>query len=142
MHPDAVSLDPTEAVHAALIARLKADAALTTLVAGRVYVRPPANVPYPHILVEAPTLGRFDTLGRYGKTITTQIRGLSQQKGDVEALQIRSRIVALTDGYRAALAAPFRVFWCELQPSPPVYTTSEAGVVTAHAPVIVGVWAR
>ena len=136
------SLDPTEAVNAAILARLKADAELVALVGPRIYVRPPASLPYPYVLLEAPTLGPFDTLGRYGKSYTVQLRGLSQQAGTVEALRIRSRLVALTDGHREALAAPFRVYWLELEPSPAVYTTSEAGVVTTHAPIILKVWAR
>ena len=137
-----LSLDPTEAIHAAILTRLKADAELVALVGPRIYVHPPASVPYPYVRLEAPTLASFDTLGLYGKAITTQLRGLSQTKGDVEALRIRSRLVAVTDGHRAALPAPFRVYWIALEPSPAVYTTSEAGVVTYHAPVILRVWAR
>ena len=136
------SLDPTEAVSAAVLARLKADAELAGLVAGRIYVRPPASLAYPHVLLEAPTLGAFDTLGRYGKAFTFQLRALSQIRGNDEALRIRSRLVALTDGHRDVLAAPFRRYWLELEPSPAVYTTTEAGVVTTHAPVILRAWAR
>ena len=136
------SLDPTEAVNVTLIARLKADAELAAIVAGRVYVRTPASTPYPLVLVEAPTLAPFNTLGRYGKMLTTQVRGLSQVRGDYEALRMRSRIVAVNDGHRSTLAAPFRVQWIELEPSPPVYTTQEAGVLTYHAAVILRVWVR
>lgn len=136
------SLDPTEVVNVAILARLKADAGLAALVAGRIYVRPPASLAYPHVLLEAPTLGAFDTLGRYGKAYTVQLRALSQQRGTEEAIRIRSRLVALTDGHRAGLADPFRVFWLELEPSPAVYATSEAGVVTTHAVAILKVWVR
>lgn len=137
-----VSLDPTEAVHVALIARLKADAELAALVGTRVYVRPPAGTPFPRVLVEAPTLDAFNTLGRYGKRISTQVRGQSQQRGDFEALRIRSRIVATLDGYRASLGAPFRLHWYALEPSPAVYVTEESGIVTYHAPVIFAVHVR
>jgi hypothetical protein len=133
-----IARDPTGLVHGVLVARLKADAALVAIVAARVYTHVPAGTAFPRVVVEGSTFGPSpDGTFRAGeKGLSTQVRSSSQASGPAQAITMRDRVVALFDGYREALAAPFRDVRFALAPGGAIYDEEEAGITTYHAPVI------
>jgi hypothetical protein len=132
------SHDPTGVVHGVIVTRLKADAALTALVAARVYTHVPPNTPFPRVVVEASTLGPSPdgTFRAWEKGLSTQVRASSQAAGSAQVIAIRDRVVALLDGYRVALDPPYRELRIALGPGGAIYTDDEAGVTTYHGPAI------
>ena len=115
-----MSLDPDRALQAAVLTRLRADASLTALLAGRIYDEPPASPLYPYV-----TLGRAETRpwgGVDGEgvehaitlTCVSRFGGAEEAKAVVAALRasLHGAEFALTDhrlvNLRASFADVFR----------------------------------
>lgn len=97
-----MSLDPDRALQAAVLSHLRADAALTALVDGRVHDEPPERPGYPYV-----TLGRAQTRpwgGTEGEgvehvltlTCTSRFGGTEEAKAIVAAMRAALHGAALT----------------------------------------------
>ncbi|MBO9194329.1 DUF3168 domain-containing protein [Rhizobium sp. 16-449-1b] len=76
----------------AIVARLKADAALTALVGGRVYDQPPSPATYPYVTIgEAQTL-RDDATCISGSKVYLTLHGWSTAVGYPEAKRIAEAV--------------------------------------------------
>jgi hypothetical protein len=116
--PAALALGP---VHAAVLAKLKADAGLIAAVpAARITDQPPQTTTgtvYPYVLVEGGDETRFNTMGhrdlpKWGGVVTVRVRVVSQYRGDAEAMSVLSLVRAALDdqplavtGFPTALVA-------------------------------------
>lgn len=77
----------------AIVPRLKADAALTTLIGGRVYDQPPSPVTYPYVTIgEAQTI-RDDATCISGGRVFLTLHGWSQAVGFPEVERIADAVV-------------------------------------------------
>jgi len=86
--------DPSLELQKAIVARLRADASLTALVAGRVYDAPPVNPTFPYV-----TLGEADVLVQRadsydGSEVSMAVHGWSRAVGFPEVKRIAAAIRA------------------------------------------------
>lgn len=92
-------MSATRLVQSAIYAVLSADATLASLVTGGVHNDVPTGEAYPHVLIQGPTEMPAHTLG--GRTVgigwsnTVRLHVYSRYEGDLQAMQIHERIVAL-----------------------------------------------
>ena len=115
-----MSLDPDRALQAAVLSRLRADAPLAALVAGRIYDEPPASPSYPYLAIgraESRPWGGVDGEGaEHALTLTCVSRfgGAEEAKAVIAAARasLHGADFALTDhrlvNLRAAFADVFR----------------------------------
>ena len=115
-----MSLDPERALQAAVLSRLRADAALSALVAGRIYDEPPASPSYPYLAIgraESRPWGGVDGEGaEHALTLTCVSRfgGAEEAKAVIAAARaaLHGADFALTDhrlvNLRASFADVFR----------------------------------
>jgi hypothetical protein len=93
-----MSTEPTLALHDAIIARLKADAAVSELVAGRVYDSAPAKPTFPYVKLDAQRVANLAECID-GSEIFTTLHVFTDPVGTVEAKRI---VGAITDSLHDA----------------------------------------
>lgn len=115
-----MSLDPDRALQAAVLTRLRADASLTALLAGRIYDEPPAAPAFPYVTIGRAQMrpwGGVDGEGaEHSLTLTCVSRfgGAEEAKAVVSAMRasLHGADFALTDhklvNLRASFADVFR----------------------------------
>lgn len=99
--------DPSLAVQKAVVARLKASAALSSLVAGRILDRAPDNVTFPFVQI-----GYFDTIDDSaecidGCQVRIEINVWSREPGQTEAKTIAGHVRAALHEHALPLEEPF-----------------------------------
>jgi hypothetical protein len=123
--------DPALPLQKAIVAALKADAAVNALVAGRIYDGVPANAVKPYV-----SFGPFQVLPEQGDCLdgadaTIQLDGWSNKQGStVEAKQLGAAIAAALDEATLALDLPHKLI--DLRLANTRYVREPDGI-TAHA---------
>lgn len=79
---------PELELQGAIVARLKADAALTTLISGRVYDQPPDPVTYPYVTIGEAQFLRDDATCISGGEIYLTMHGWSRSVGFPEVRRV------------------------------------------------------
>jgi hypothetical protein len=119
-------------VYAAIVAKLKADATLTALLAGgagSVYNVAPSGAAFPYVEVGSGTEIDFNTMGpdglpKWGANCTVQLTGRTQSSGagsDLPVLTIMSRVKAVLVGQPLTVAG-FPSVAVSLDVVPPLFT--------------------
>jgi hypothetical protein len=130
--------DPSLALQKALVARLKADAAVNAIVAGRIYDGVPLNAPKPYI-----SFGPFDVLPDLGDCLdgaqaVIQLDAWSLQNGStVQVKQLGAAIAAALDEATFALDAPHVLVDMTVEP---IRYLKEPDGLTAHGVLTVNAW--
>ena len=128
--------DPSLELQKAIVARLRADADLTAIVAGRIYDAPPINPTFPYV-----TLGEADVVVQRadcydGSEVSMSVHGWSRATGFPEVKRIAAAIRASLHEAPLELADGERLVDIEVTDNralrDPDGLTSHA-VVTAHA---------
>ncbi len=101
--------DPSLAIQKAIVARLKADDALTAFVGPRVLDHAPADTTYPFVQI-----GYFQTVDESapcvdGAEVFIEIQAWSRVPGQVEAKRIAGAVRAALHEWSPALDAPFAI---------------------------------
>lgn len=135
--PEAVrDASPLELVETEIVQRLRTDARMTALVAGRVYTSIPPATPFPLVLVGSATAEAFNRLGHAGVDTTVTVRASSQEHGSWEVHRIADQTRMVLEGIRVSPLGPFRAAAWTYDGAGAVYTDDLAGVVTYHRPMI------
>jgi len=135
--PEAVrDASPLELVETEIVQRLRTDARMTALVAGRVYTAIPPAAPFPLVLVGSATAELFNRFGHAGLEATVTVRASSQERGTWEVHRIADQARMVLEGVTVRPLGPFRAATWTYDSGAAVYTDDLAGVVTYHRPVI------
>lgn len=137
------------AIYTAIVAKLKADATLTGLLANgatSVYNVAPATATFPYVEVGQGTEVEFNTMGpdglpKWGANTTVQITGRSQSSGagsDLPLLTIMSRAKALLVGQPLTVTG-FPSVVVSLDVVPPMFTEVVDSKPTRTQPLILRV---
>jgi hypothetical protein len=103
---------PALALQAALVARLRADAAVAALVGARVHDEPPQAVALPYLRIKAVGLDPLRMDGHTDWRLTVALEAHSRPvAGRVEATKIAEAVVTCLDG-AALTVAGFACDWC------------------------------
>ena len=87
--------EPGFALQKAVVAALRADAALAALIAARVYDDPPRDVVFPYVGIGAQSLSDWDTASERGHLHRLTLDIFSRQGGRKEVRQIMAAIEAV-----------------------------------------------
>jgi hypothetical protein len=117
---------PLEAIGDAFVARLNADMTLTNM--APIVGDEAEDQQHPFVLVPGANAKPWNTLGKsYGWDCELTPVVYSRYEGDLEALQIGERVIALLNDYEFSVPG-YATVWCEVDPdnSPlPVKTKTE-----------------
>jgi hypothetical protein len=130
--------DPSLQLQKAIVARLKADAGVNAIIAGRVYDTVPPNATKPYV-----SFGPFQLLPEHGdcldggEAIVTLDGWSNGQNGTVEIKQLGTAIATALDLAPLALDAPQRLVEMTIEQTQ--YMRDPDGI-TAHAVITVHTW--
>lgn len=88
---------PLETIIPAIVAKLRADTTLSSLITG-IFDDVPDGQAFPFIAIGGMSEVPFNTFGRYGRRTTITVNVLSQYKGFKEATGIYAQVNSILDG--------------------------------------------
>jgi hypothetical protein len=103
-----ISKSPINPLQKALVAKLKADAPLVALLAGKqaIYDQPPEGDPKPYVRVGDHLSIPDNDLGSFGRQVTVTLHIWTKARSNGPGQDIADRITALLDHQAAALVVP------------------------------------
>lgn len=111
-------MSATRLIQTAIYTVLNADATLLALATGGVHNDVPEGQSYPHVLISKASLTEWNTMGGastgLGWNVVIRTHTYSRYQGDLEALQIHERIVALLH-YQTLTVTGYSTVICHLE---------------------------
>lgn len=109
-----MATEPSLELQGAIINALKADPAVTALIAGRVYDRPPSPVTFPYLVVGDDQVTQAHAQCLEGSTeVFSSLHAWSRAVGKVEAKKIAGAVVTALNGAALALSNGYRLVLIE-----------------------------